>query len=98
MSPSDKRHRVLQDEQGVRTVYSRALDRVLPIHDARAEFARGSGKSRQEERAEVQAFLASKKRMIQSHPQMTAQEKQAAMAEIDAFSAAPAAAEAEEED
>lgn len=98
MSPADKRQKALQDGGGGPTVYSRALDRVLPVRDARAEFAQGSGKSRQEERAEVQAFLASKKRLIQAHPKLTAQEKQAAMAEIEARSAAPAAAEAEEEE
>jgi len=98
MSPADKRQKVLQDAGGSPTVYSRALDRVLPVRDARAEFAQGSGKSRQEERAEVQAFLASKKRLILAHPQMTAQEKQTAIAEIDARSAAPAVAEAEEEE
>ncbi len=101
MSPADKRHKALQDGGGGPTVYSRALDRVLPVRDARAEFEQGSGKSRKQERAEVQAFLASKKRLIQAHPQMTAQEKQTAMAEIDTRSAAPAAPaapEAEEEE
>ena len=88
MSPADKRRKVIQEAGGASTVYSRALDRVLSVRDARAEFAQPSRKSASEERAEVQAFLASKKRMIQLHPQMTAQEKQAAMAEIDAFSAA----------
>ncbi len=75
---------MVQDGEKPLVVYSRSLDRVLPIRDARAEFARDSGKSRQEERAEVQAFLASKKRLIQSYPQLTAQEKQAAIAKIDA--------------
>ena len=97
MSRADKRQ-ALQDGGGGPTVYSRALDRVLPVRDARAEFAQGSGKSRQEERAEVQAFLASKKRLIQAHPKLTAQEKQVALAEIDARSATPPAAEAEEEE
>jgi hypothetical protein len=75
---------MVEDGGKTSAVYSRALNRLLPVRDVRAEFAQGSGKSRQEERAEVQAFLASKKRLIQAHPQMTAQEKQAAIAAIDA--------------
>ncbi|MBW8873901.1 MAG: hypothetical protein JF614_02975 [Acidobacteria bacterium] len=98
MSPADKRRKVIQEAGGASTVYSRALDRVLSVRDARAEFAQPSRKSASEERAEVQAFLASKKRLIQSHPQMTAHQKQAAIAEIDALSTAPAAEGAEEEE
>jgi hypothetical protein len=87
-----------QEENRSQALYSRALDRVLPTRDARAEFARASRKSAQEERAEVQAFLESKKRMIESHPQMTVREKQAALAEIDLLSQDHATEEAEEDD
>ncbi len=98
MSPADKRQKVIQDVGDASAIYSRALNRVLPIRDARAEFAQPSRKSAPEEKSEVQAFLASKKRLIQSHPQMTAPEKQAAIAEIEALSAAPATEGAEEEE
>jgi hypothetical protein len=86
MSGASKRGQSLHEDTRGRTIYSRILDRELPVHDAREEFARPVWRSAQE-KSEIQAFLANKRRIIQSHPQLTPQEKKAALAEIDGLSA-----------
>ncbi|HEY3567908.1 MAG TPA: hypothetical protein VGP73_08235 [Thermoanaerobaculia bacterium] len=85
MSSAGKQRKSFHDETRSQTVYSRILDRDLPVHDAREEFARPAWRSARE-KAEIQAFLANKRRMIRSHPQLAAQEKERALAEIDARS------------
>jgi hypothetical protein len=82
MSSASKKRQSLHDDNRSQTVYSRILDRELPVHDAREEFARPAWRSARE-KAEIQAFLESKRQMIRSHPQLTAQEKEEALAEID---------------
>jgi hypothetical protein len=97
MSSVGKKKSLLHDESRGQTVYSRILDRELPVHDARQEFARPAWKSLRE-KSEVKAFLANKRRMIQSHPELTSQEKKEALAEIDSLSSEQAEEEAEEDD
>lgn len=97
MSSAGKQRKALHDETRGQTVYSRILDRELPVHDAREEFARPVWRSARE-KSEIQAFLANKRRMIQSHPQLTPQEKQEALAEIDSLSSEQTEEGAEEDD
>lgn len=97
MSLIDKKRKSLDDDSRHQTVYSRILDRELPVHDARAEFARPPWRSARE-KAEVQAFLESKKRMVQSDPRLTPQEKSEALAEIDSLSPEHAEEDSEEDD
>lgn len=85
MSLASKKRQPFHDDHRGQTVYSRILDRDLPVYDAREEFARPSWRSARE-KSEIQAFLESKRQMIRSHPQLTAQEKERALAEIDALS------------
>ncbi len=96
MSMASKRRQSLHDDNRGQTIYSRILDRELPFHDAREEFARPAWRSARE-KAEIQAFLESKRQMIRSPPQLTAQEKEEALAEIDGRSSEQAE-EAEEDD
>lgn len=93
----DKKRKSLPDESRHQTVYSRILDRELPVSDARAKFTRPAWKSARE-RAEVQAFLESKRQMVQSDPQLSPQEKSEALAEINSLSPEHADEESEEDD
>jgi hypothetical protein len=77
-----KQRKSLYGENRNQTVYSRILDREVPVHDAREELSQPALKSVQET-SEVQAFLESKRQMIRSHPRLTPQEKKKALAEID---------------
>jgi hypothetical protein len=96
MSLIDKKRKSLPDESR-QTVYSRILDRDLPVNDARAQFTRPAWKSARE-RAEVQAFLESKRQMVQSDPQLSSQEKSEALAKIDSLSPEHAEEDSEEDD
>jgi hypothetical protein len=62
------------------------LDRTLNAYDAREEIARVS-RRRPNEKAEVRAFLESKRRMIRSHPHLTSAEKARALADVDRIEA-----------
>jgi hypothetical protein len=84
MSLASKKRQSFHDNNRGQTVYSRILDRELPVHDAREEFARPSWRSARE-KSEVQAFLANKRRIIQSHPQLTPQEKKEALSPATSF-------------
>jgi len=97
MSVASKKRQSFHDDSRGQTVYSRILDRELSVHDAREDFARSSWRSARE-KSEIQAFLESKRQMIRSHPQLTAQEKEEALAEIDARSSEQTEEEAEEDD
>jgi hypothetical protein len=97
MSLIDKRRKSLHDDNRHQTVYSRILDRELPVNDARAEFTRPAWRSVRE-RAEVQAFLESKRQMVQSDPQLSPQEKSEALAKIDSLSPEHAEEDSEEDD
>lgn len=97
MSLIDKKRKSLPDESQPQTVYSRILDRDLPVGDARAEFTRPAWRSVRE-KAEVQAFLKSKRQMVQSDPHLSPQEKSEALAEIDSLSSEHAEEEGSEED
>ena len=81
MSSAGKQRKSFHDETRSQTIYSRILDRELPVHDDREELARPTWKSSRE-KAEVQAFLANKRRIIQSHPHLTPQEKKEALGEL----------------
>jgi hypothetical protein len=63
-------------------IYSRALDRPLNVRDVRAEVARAS-QPRANEREEVRFFLESKRRMVRSHPHLTAAERAQALQDLD---------------
>lgn len=63
-------------------IYSRALDRTLPVRDARAEFASASRRHRLPKDS-LHAFLENKREIIRSHARLTASEKARALAEID---------------
>jgi hypothetical protein len=76
----------VQGPEHRKEIYSRALDRTLPVHDARAEFARMPRRSRNDKEA-LRAFLESKREMIRSHARLTAAEKRRALAEIDSIEA-----------
>lgn len=65
-------------------IYSRSLDRALPVRDVRGEVSRTP---RCNEKAELRAFLESKRRMIRSHPHLTSAERNRALANIDRIAA-----------
>ncbi len=97
MSLADKKRKSLHDDNRPQTVYSRILDRELPVGDARVEFSRPAWKSARE-RAEVQAFLENKRQMVRSDPQLSSQEKSEALAKIDSLSPEHADEDSEEDD
>jgi hypothetical protein len=70
MSAADNKRKSLHDATQAPTVYSRILDRDLPVRDARADFTRPAWRS-PGERAEVRAFLESKRRIVVLNPNHT---------------------------
>lgn len=63
-------------------VSASGLDRTLNAYDARGEVARVSRRP-PNEKAELRAFLESKRRMIRAHPNLTKAEKASALSNID---------------
>lgn len=78
-------------------IYSRSLDRTLNVRDVRAEVARAS-QPRANEREEVRAFLESKRRMVRSHPHLTAAERAQALRDLDRIEAGAEGASCEASD
>lgn len=74
----------VQGPEHRKKIYSRALDRTLNVHDARAEVARASRQSRGG-MEDLRAFLEAKRETIRSHARLTPSEKARALAEIDSM-------------
>lgn len=82
----DRQNRVPGRELSSPSPGGSGLDRTLNAYDARAEVARVSRRS-PGEKAELRAFLESKRRMIRSHPHLTSAERARALAKIDRIEA-----------